>query len=340
MSISVVRTLPEDEWRHFVDKHPDGNIFHTPEMFQVFSRTKHFRPELWAAIKDQRLLALLLPVRITLIDGLMRYFTTRSVVYGSILYMQNTEGHEALKKLLQTYTYDVGGPPLFTELRNLSDLDAIQPTLNEHGFVYEEHLNYLIDLNHSPEAVFKKIGRRTRKHIRRGLRRADIFIEELKERGQITACYNLLRKTYRNARVPLADRSLFEAAFDVLHPKNMVLFTQACLGEIPVANSVDLLYKDIIYGWYGGMDRSYSRYMPNELIMWNILKYGAENGYRLYDFGGAGKPEEKYGVRDFKAKFGGELVCFGRNTYTHAPILFSISKFGYRINQKLNGFIK
>ena len=51
----------------------------------------------------------------------------------------------------------------------------------------------------------------------------------------------------------------------------------------------------------------------------------------MYDFGGAGKPDEEYGVRDFKAKFGGELVCYGRNTCVHAPVLLQFSRFGYDI---------
>jgi serine/alanine adding enzyme len=68
------------------------------------------------------------------------------------------------------------------------------------------------------------------------------------------------------------------------------------------------------------------------------LQWGAENGYRLYDFGGAGKPGEVYGVRDFKAKFGGRLVEYGRFTVTHAPIRIRLSKLGYRIYQQLPWF--
>ncbi|RLI52815.1 MAG: GNAT family N-acetyltransferase, partial [Candidatus Thorarchaeota archaeon] len=70
---------------------------------------------------------------------------------------------------------------------------------------------------------------------------------------------------------------------------------------------------------------------PNELLMWHILRWGVENGYRVYDFGGAGKPDEEYGVRDFKAKFGGKLVCYGRNTCEHAPFLLKISQIGYQL---------
>ena len=116
----------------------------------------------------------------------------------------------------------------------------------------------------------------------------------------------------------------------------MVHFILAYIEGKPVAVSVELLYKDVIYGWYNGMDRAYSSYSPNELIMWHILRWGAENNYRLYDFGGAGKPDEDYGVRDFKAKFGGDLVNYGRNKYIASPSLYKFTEFGYKM---LRGFL-
>ncbi len=110
MSITLVRTLPEDKWRHFVENHPEGNIFHTPEMFQVFSRVKGYLPELWAAIEDKRILALLLPVQITLMNGLLRHFTTRSVTYGSVLWALDAEGENGLARLLLGIS--TGFPPI------------------------------------------------------------------------------------------------------------------------------------------------------------------------------------------------------------------------------------
>jgi serine/alanine adding enzyme len=336
MAIDVVQTLPEEEWRRFVYEHPQCSIFHTPEMFQVFSHAKGHHPTLWAAVGNGgHVLALLLPVRITLIDGLLRHFTTRAVAYDGVLCAPGAEGQEALARLLYTYKRRVKGELLFTELRNLSNREAVRPILDEHGFVYEDHLNYLIDLKRPPEAILQSIGRRTRKKIRRGLRQGEVVVEEAKEREQVVACYDLLRQSYLASQVPLADRSLFEAAFDLLYPKGMVRFTLARVGQTPVAASVELIYKDLIYGWYGGVDRDYGSYVPNELLMWHILEWGAENGYGLYDFGGAGKPDEEYGVRDFKAKFGGELVCFGRNTCVHAPFLLRLSELGYRIYRRL-----
>jgi len=201
--------------------------------------------------------------------------------------------------------------------------------------VYEDHLNYLIDLQRSPEEILQSIGKRTRKQIRRGLRRAEVHIETVTRLQQVELCYKILAQTYKQAQVPLSDISLFQAAFEILYPKNMIRLILAKIGNVYVGASIELLFKDIVYGWYGGVDRAYSKYTPNELIIWDILKWGAEKGYRVYDFGGAGKPDEEYGVRDFKAKFGGELVNYGRNICVHSPRLLRLSTWGYEVYRRL-----
>jgi serine/alanine adding enzyme len=334
--LRIVRFLDERKWRHFVESQPTSNVFHTPEMFQVFARAKGHRPTLCAVTNNGgQVLVLLLPVQVTLREGFLRRLTTRAVAYGSVLHDPSLAGEEALATLLRTHAQEADSEVLFTELRNLSDLSAIQPVLNNCGFIYEDHLNYLIDLDRPLEQVAQSIGTRTRKHIRRGLARQEVVVETVTERSQIKICYDLLRKSYTAAWVLLADRSLFEAAFDVLHPQGMVKFWLARVGDAYVATSVELLHKDIIYGWYGGVDRAYASYTPNELLTWHILKWGVENGYRLYDFGGAGRPDVEYGVRDFKAKFGGELVCYGRNICVHAPVLLHLSRWGYAVYRRL-----
>ena len=330
--INIVHSLPQEEWRRFVETNPNGNIFHTPEMFEVYAKTKGCQPTLWAAVdKAGNILALLLPVQITLREGLLRYLTTRAIVYGSILTDPSSAGRDALSMMLQSYIGEKNHVAMFTELRNLSDLKDVQSVMNRHGFVYEDHLNYIINLNHSPAEVFENIGRRTRKNIRHGLNRGDVVIEEVKKFDQVGVCYKLLAKTYKMAGVPLADPSLFSAAFEFLRPRGMIRFTLASMQGVPIATSIDLLYRDVIYGWYGGLDRAYKNSAANELLMWNILEWGVNKGYRIYDFGGAGKPDEKYGVRDFKAKFGGDLVCYGRNIWIAHPLLYHTSKTVYNV---------
>mgnify|MGYP000879408146 CR=1 FL=1 len=333
--MKIVRELPHALWSSFVREHPQGNVFHTPEMFEVWKATRGYVPELWAAVQDDKVAALLIPVHISISTGVLKKLTTRTVVFGGALCVEGQAGRQGLHDLLVEFRLHARIVSLFTEIRNVSEPNGILPVLSESGFRYEEHLNYLINLQGPVEAVFDRIGSRTRQHIRRAIKRNRVRVAEVREREQIRICYDLLQKTYGLANVPLADISLFHAAFDQLAAKQMARFTLAFVDEEPAAVSVELIYKDVIYGWYGGVDRRFTPNAPNELMMWHVLEWGCKNGYRIYDFGGAGKPDEKYGVRDFKAKFGGVLVGYGRNVWVARPAFLAVSKFAYDVLRRV-----
>jgi len=46
---------------------------------------------------------------------------------------------------------------------------------------------------------------------------------------------------------------------------------------------------------------------------------------------GAGKSGESYGVRDFKARFGGEMVEFGRFLNIRKPLFYILGETGLRL---------
>lgn len=339
VNFQVVNTLNEKAWRAFVDQHPCGNIFHTPEMFQVYEHARGYRPRLLAAVNGDGLVqALLLPVQVTLMNGPLRRLTTRSIAYGGVLFSGDASGERALEILLRHYTVSSLQGALFTELRHLSDASTAQPLLTQFGYTFEQHLDYLIDLRGSPGDVMQNIGSRTRKHIRQALHKGTVIVDEIQDLNLLPAWYELVRKSYSAARVPLADISLFEAAFRILQPRGMAQFWLARIDSSYVAASVELLYKDTIYGWYSGIDRQFAKDTPGELLMWRVLEQGNMDGFKTYDFGGAGRPDQESGLRDFKAKFGGRLVAYGRNMKVHSPNLLRLSEAGYGVYRSLLGY--
>ncbi len=333
--LSIVQTLPEQQWRDFVDNHPHGNIFHTPEMFEVFRQTRNHMPEIWAAFRGEEVVALLLPVRIHLLPGLLRRLTTRAIAYASPLYKQDQEGKEGLEKLLNVYRKSIKNSALFVELRNSNDTNDIQPIFERCNYYFEEHLNYLVNTDLPVDQVMNNIHPSARKKIAKALSKNQLEIIEIHEESQIKSIVNILKKTYSNAHIPMADGSLFEAAFKVLYPKKMIRILVGRADGHDIAASISLLYKDVIYGWYRGFDREFASYLPNDLMVWDSLKWGSEHAYHIFDFGGAGKPDEEYGPRKFKAKFGGKLVNYGRNIYVNSPSLLQVSKWGYEFFRHL-----
>ena len=337
MTVEVSRAVDRSEWSRFVDEQAGGNIFHRPEMFDVFARADGFAPEVWAARDNGVIRALITPVQVQLFGGHLEAFTTRAVLYGSVLCEDSEPGRAALAALLRRYAAHARRSAVFVELRNLVDVSGLAGVLRSCGYQFEPHLDFLIDLDRPPDAILQAIGTRTRAHIRRGLRAGRVQIEEARTQSELEECYRLLRLTYERARIPLASPSLFEAAHAELVPRGMARFLLARVNGAAAGCVVELVYRDRVYHWYAGSDRAYAAETPGELLIWNVLEWAATAGYRVFDFGGAGRPNEPYGPRDFKAKFGGQLVEFGRYTWTPSPFRLRLSQFGYGMYRRVRG---
>jgi lipid II:glycine glycyltransferase (peptidoglycan interpeptide bridge formation enzyme) len=109
----------------------------------------------------------------------------------------------------------------------------------------------------------------------------------------------------------------------------------ACANDQYIGTCLLLIFNGRITDWYAGSDRAFSAYCSGESLIWHALQWGKAHGLHMFDFGGAGKPEEDYGPRRFKAKFNGTPVNYGRNICVHAPLSLSVSKAGYLAMRKL-----
>lgn len=334
-SIQIVDSLPYDQWMKFVNDHPDGNIFHTPFMMEVFKKTSKHQPTFFAAIdeRDREILSLVLSVQIGVPGAPISRLTSRSIIYGGVLCAGSVDGRNSLAPLMNSYNASVKERVLFTEIRNASPPQQSREELEICGYKYEDYLNYLIDLRRPLDEIFQAFSSSCRRNIRKSERNG-VLIEEIASKEELPVFYGLLKKTYSRATTPLADFSLFASAFDKLHSRNMVKFFLAKLGDQYIAGRVILLFKGKIFDWYAGSDHDHLNVYPNEMLVHHILKWGGQNGIHTFDFGGAGRPDERYGVRDFKERFGGQVVNYGRYTNVYSPGLYNVSNIGYRLYRK------
>jgi lipid II:glycine glycyltransferase (peptidoglycan interpeptide bridge formation enzyme) len=330
--MQIVTELPEDTWQAFVDGHPLANVFHTPAMQQVFAGAKGHEPLLRAAVADDgRVLALLTAVDVRLTGGPLARLTSRSIAYGGVLCAEGHEGQDALEALLRWHNDTADHRHLFTEMRHRSDAHALRPVWDACGYAHEPELNFLIDLRPSPEAIWQALNRTARKNVRRA-KRDGLIAQEVTCSEELDGFYGLLQQVYSDAEVPLADISLFRSALELLRQRGMARFVLARSPQGDMAGArVVLLYKGGIFDWYAGASRELRNSRPNDFLVWHTLQWGATHGYHTFDFGGAGHPDVPYGVRDFKAKFGGQLVNYGRERCVHAPRMLWLSETGYRV---------
>ena len=324
----LVDTLDETVWRDFLAAHPQSTIYHTPEMQEVFRRAPGHTPVLRAALDNRgRPVALLTAVQVTLREGIGSAFTSRIVSYGGFVADPGERGNDALAAVLRAHN-EMAGQALFTELRHMADPTPWRLALEGAGYGWEPHLNFLIPLDEGEDVLWRRLKRSAREKVRQAQKRG-VEAREVTSVEELDYVYALLQEVYHDVRVPLAPKALFEAAYRVLVPAGMAKFWLAWYEGEAVGTRITLVYGDRLLDWYAGARRAVRRVRPNDFLVWHVLRWGVSEGYRVFDFGGAGHPDVPYGVRDFKAKFGGELVNYGRSTCVHHPLRLRLSRLAY-----------
>ncbi|MCK4763570.1 MAG: peptidoglycan bridge formation glycyltransferase FemA/FemB family protein [Candidatus Aminicenantes bacterium] len=332
----VIKYLDQRRWAEFVSNHSQGNIFQTPEMFDVFRATKNNEPVLTALLDKKN--NVIEGLSVSLIQreysGAAGRLTARAIIQGGPLMRENNREKELTGLLLRHYNREIKRKAIYSQYRNFWEQADSIPVFREHGYTYEEHLNLHIDLTKSEEQLWREVSSKRRNEIRRA-KKEGTTVKELTRETEIKEAYEILKEVYSRARLPLHDRSLFNAAYDILFPKGNIKFFGAFYEKKLIGVIVVLCYKDRVYDWYAGSRREYYKKYPNDLLPWEVFLWAKKAGYKLFDFGGAGKPGVPYGVRDYKKQYGGSFVNFGRHEKVHKPLLMKAAKLGLKLWQKI-----
>lgn len=323
----LVNNLDTVKWNNFVNVHPQGNIFQTPAMFEVYKTTKNYKPHLIAVVEKDKILALQLTVIQKVFSGLLGEFSSRAIIFGGPLVLN--EDKEVLDLLLKGYNNEIKNKAIYSDFRNQWDVDDQKESFLKYGFKYNAHLDILFELEKGENQLWQEVNPKRRRGINKVINANEKFqIKEidLADENLLIASYLILSEVYKRIKIPLHDISFFRNA--KVHHGNNLLALGLFKGDELIAVRYALCFNFKIYDWYAGAKDDFLKFRPNDNLPWELIKWGVQNNYKIYDFGGAGKPGVPYGVRDFKLSFGGKLVEFGRFEKIHKPIMMSIAKFG------------
>jgi CelD/BcsL family acetyltransferase involved in cellulose biosynthesis len=321
-------------WDDFSAQHPKGSAFHSSYMVRVFQSARGFSPLPLAAVSPNgEIRALLVAVRVQSFSEVFGAASSRSIWYAEPLCFDDSHSIEALCQLIDAHDRAMSRRVLFAEVRPLHASGPERFALERCGYDYLDYLNYVVDVTQPKDALWKRMRQTARASVRKSERQG-LEVRHIDSDNTVDLFYPLLRETYRRAETPLADRSLFDAAFAILRPQGMIEFTSVYDGERPIAMNAMLLFGKQVFGWYSGSVRTRGA-SQMDLLQWHEIAWSCERGYSRYDFGGAGWPSKPYGVRDFKAKFGGDLVCYGRYRKVYSRWKMALAERAYALRRSV-----
>ncbi|MBD2700701.1 GNAT family N-acetyltransferase [Spirosoma sp. BT702] len=263
--------------------------------------------------------------------AVLNVVTSRGVIAGGPVAKDNNK--EIINGLLAKHK-EVNVKTLYSQVRNLHDTLAYKEAFQRNNFTYEEHLNFIIDLRKTEDVLWKKIYSKRRNEIRRALNEGcTIHLETSLD--SLKSAYAILKEVYQRARLPLPGFEHFSALHEqTSETAGLRLFTAKWEGKI-IGCMLCLAHNGTLYDYYAGAYSKFYNKYPNDLLPWEIMKWAKNNGFTQFDFGGAGKPDVHYGVREYKKKFGGQLVNYGRYERIELPVLYTVASVGFRLIRAL-----
>lgn len=333
MNIVEDNHIGSKAWTDLVKASPVANWFQTQEAFNFFDSLPFLEAFAFAVEADGCLRGLV--TGYIQKDGgkIKQFFSKRAIVLGGPLLSDDITDDE-FGFLLKALKNRLKKKSIFVEIRNFNDYHAWQAVLDRSGFVYEPHYDVQVDTS-SMEMVNGKLDRNRKRNIKKALENG-VVIDENPTADDLKQFYLMLDELYSTkVKTPVFPFEFFEKLRSC--PSSLFIMAKKADGEL-IGGMVCVVFdKQAVYAWFAcGDDAKNKLLSPSVMVNYAGICYAAEHGVSQFDFMGAGKPDDEgYGVRDFKLKFGGELVEYGRNVFVCKRLLFEMGKLGVKILKKL-----
>lgn len=328
--LSNISALDSAQWSA-LSQECTASWFQTREAYDFYASLKdEMRPFCFAAEEDGVLVGVLQGYVTYCANPIKQMLTRRAIVVGGPMLREDISD-AALEQLLLTAKRELRKQIIYIETRNFSDYSRWRTVFERCGFDYKEHLNFHVHTS-TPEEVEANLGKSRKRDIRTTVREGAVAVMS-PSIEQVREYYAILKNLYTTkVKTPLSPLSFFEKLFE--QPASRFLLVEY-QGKIIGGTVCVCLPGKAVYEWYVcGMDGVFDHIFPSSYATYLGIRYAAENGYPIFDMMGAGTPQEAYGVRDFKARFGGELVEHGRYLHVCKPLLYRIGVLGVKILKK------
>lgn len=326
--LTNITDIDRSDWKSLAEHSSVACIFQTLEMYDFYSVISPGKASVFAVEENNKLKGLVVAL-LQAECGLKRHFTARAIINGGPL-LADDISVEAMQMLLSSCITVLKRQSIYVETRNLNDYSRWRSVFEKCGFGYVPHYNFHIDTTDSV-MVDKRMDKSRRRRIRRATENG---VTIACENPDIKGFYDILSNLYRTKiHKPLPPLSMFEQLGKMPFAKYFIVkdsHDKTIGGQL-----ILMLDKRVAYAWYCcGLDKEYHDLYPSIMANYAAIRYASDNGFERYDMMGGGSPGEDYGVRDFKAQFGGTLVEHGRFLYLCRPLIYKVGKTAIKLLSK------
>ncbi len=320
--------------RTFHEEFNDISFFQHINLYDFINGLKGYNAKLLIVYKAGRICTTLMILEINHGPTWFSYLNKRILVTGHPVISPETDSSSVRSFLIGELIDFAKKNSVFIEFRPHVQDNILSESLMNKKFVKSDHLNLRIELSNFQE-LWKSLHESKKRQIKRS-RKNGLIVEACSGENELKAFHTIVSNLYtKRIKKPYPDYAFFQRFYNELQLKGRgVVLISKVKNEVLGGMLCPFNQQHTIYEWYiAGLDRENVKngVHPSVMLTWSAIKYGFENGFKVFDFMGAGKPTIPYGVRDFKKRFGGDLVNAGRYIHVNKPVLYRLLGIYFKI---------
>ena len=165
----------------------------------------------------------------------------------------------------------------------------------------QTYLTHNLDLTHAEQEIFSTFRKSTKRNIKKAIKEG-IQVKILNNLDSVKSFYRLNCMTRKDHGLPPQPFYFFRKLFEHIISKEKGFITLASYNGKEIAGCVYLNFKDKAIYKYGDSDKKYQNLRPNNLVMWEAIKFSTQNGFKSFNFGRT-EPDHE-GLLQFKRGWG------------------------------------
>ena len=289
--IDIVNPVEYQGWDDLLASSRQYSFFHTSEWAKVLWETYHYRPVYFTIIDNNRLLALFPVMEVKSIFTGLRGVSLPFTDYCQTIITDEIEREDMLDFVKE---YGRRCKWKFIETR-----DGHYPDATATASFYRHSLKLTPDTGQ----IFSGFKDSTKRNIRKAMRMG-VEVEICRTSEAVDEYCRLHYITRKKHGLPPQPRCFFQKIYEHIISKELGFIALACYHKKNIAGALFLNFKEKSLFKFGASDHTCQHLRTNDLVMWEAIKWCAQNKYQSLCFGRTAL--DNTGLRRFKAGWGAD----------------------------------
>ncbi len=325
IKVRLVEPSESGKWDDYINYHHEASPYHAFAWKIAIEQAYGHKTYYFLAEKDHNVVGVLPAVQLRFPFLLNELVALPYCDLGGCLY----DNQEALNALIGAVIEL--GRTIKTDIIKLRGTISSTTTLS--GLLIKEHhdkVRMLMELPESSEVLLKQFTSKLRSQIRKAEK--NILTFRWGEEQDIDEYYSVFSENMRDLGSPVHSRAFFCAILQ--HFKGRAKLGLVSFHGKPIGAGLILMIDRVVAIPWASTLRRYNQLSPNMLLYWNFLKYAADNGHKIFDFGRSSRGEGTY---RFKLQWGAYAVPLDwYTTRQHSGTLFPKAAEGAQLGTREN----